>query len=213
MTVVASAPPDVMPIFVYLPSLLSDNQQPMPTAPPPAVTEAGVGVKPPKKGTGVCVGGVGAGLTAGADAGIGLGAGAVGTLSVGAGVSGTAGRTPDAGAFVSYGAAATTLRKSAGIPPQNQAAPLVFGAAAGAGVGAYVTNASQTSQLSGPFMTFGVDFGYLLNFSAQASFGSDASGHPIFQVSGTVGGGGGAMVYVMTTNTKTAGIKSPCGGG
>src|SRR5579875_2557570 len=33
VTVVASAPPDVMPIFVSLPSLLSDTQQPAPTAP------------------------------------------------------------------------------------------------------------------------------------------------------------------------------------
>ncbi len=48
VTVTASAPLDVMPIFVSLPSLLSDTQQPAPTAPPPAVTEAGVGVKPPK---------------------------------------------------------------------------------------------------------------------------------------------------------------------
>jgi hypothetical protein len=212
VTVTASPPPDVMPIFVSLPSLLSDSQQPVQSAPAPAVTEAGAGVKPPKKGPGVCVNGVGAGLTAGADAGVGLGAGAVGTASVGAGVSGTAGRAPDGGAFLSYGAAATTLRKSAGIPPQNQASPIIIGAAAGAGVGAYVTNASQTSQLGGPFITFGVDFGYLLNFSAQASFGSDSSGHPIFQVSGTVGAGAGAMVYVMTTNTKTAGIKTPCGG-
>src|SRR5579875_2136764 len=46
--VTASAPPDVMPIFVSLPSLLSDNQQPARTAPPPTVREAGVGVKPPK---------------------------------------------------------------------------------------------------------------------------------------------------------------------
>ena len=49
VTVVAQAPPDVMPIFVSLPSLLSDNQQPMPTA-PPAVTEAGVLAQPPKSG-------------------------------------------------------------------------------------------------------------------------------------------------------------------
>jgi len=48
VTVVASAPPDVMPIFVSLPSLLSDTQQPAQTAPPPAMTEAGVGVKPAK---------------------------------------------------------------------------------------------------------------------------------------------------------------------
>src|SRR5579875_1689794 len=47
VTVTAQAPPDVMPIFVSLPSLLSDTQQPMPTAPPPAVTEAGVGVARP----------------------------------------------------------------------------------------------------------------------------------------------------------------------
>ena len=47
VTVVAQAPPDVMPIFVSLPSLLSDTQQPAPTAPPPAVTEAGVGITRP----------------------------------------------------------------------------------------------------------------------------------------------------------------------
>ena len=47
VTVTAQAPPDVIPIFVSLPSLLSDTQQPMPTAPPPAVTEAGVGVARP----------------------------------------------------------------------------------------------------------------------------------------------------------------------
>src|SRR5579883_2625677 len=39
VTAVAQAPPDVMPIFVSLPSLLSDTQQPVPTAPPPVVTE------------------------------------------------------------------------------------------------------------------------------------------------------------------------------
>jgi RHS repeat-associated protein len=46
VTVTASPPPDVMPIFVSLPSLLSDTQQPAPTAPPPAVTEAGAGGAP-----------------------------------------------------------------------------------------------------------------------------------------------------------------------
>jgi len=46
VTVVAQAPPDVMPIFVSLPSLLSGTQQPAPTAPPPAVREAGAGVRP-----------------------------------------------------------------------------------------------------------------------------------------------------------------------
>src|SRR5579884_3315355 len=51
VTVTAQAPPDVMPIFVSLPSLLSDTQQPAQIAPPPAVTEAGAGVPPPKSGT------------------------------------------------------------------------------------------------------------------------------------------------------------------
>ena len=49
VTVTAQAPPDVMPIFVSLPSLLSDTQQPMQTA-PPAVTEVGMGVRPPNNG-------------------------------------------------------------------------------------------------------------------------------------------------------------------
>jgi RHS repeat-associated protein len=51
VTVTASPPPDVMPIFVSLPSLLSDTQQPAPTAPPPAVTEAGAGVRLVRTGT------------------------------------------------------------------------------------------------------------------------------------------------------------------
>jgi len=46
VTVTASPSPDVMPIFVSLPSLLSDTQQPAQTAPPPAVTEAGAAVAP-----------------------------------------------------------------------------------------------------------------------------------------------------------------------
>ena len=46
VTVVAQAPPDVMPIFVSLPSRLSDTQQSAPTAPPPAVTEASAAVRP-----------------------------------------------------------------------------------------------------------------------------------------------------------------------
>jgi len=78
VTVVASAPPDVMPIFVSLPSLLSDTQQPMQTASPPAVTEAGA--KPPKSGiNNNCVAGYGAaGAAAGAAVGwVGGGAAAV----------------------------------------------------------------------------------------------------------------------------------------
>jgi hypothetical protein len=50
VTVVAQAPPDVMPIFVSLPGLPSDTQQQVPTA-PPAVTEAGA--KPPNSWIGI----------------------------------------------------------------------------------------------------------------------------------------------------------------
>jgi hypothetical protein len=48
VTVTASPLPDVMPIFLSLPNLLSDSQQPMQTAPPSAVTEAGMTAQPPK---------------------------------------------------------------------------------------------------------------------------------------------------------------------
>src|SRR5579875_2262592 len=86
VTVTASPHPDVMPIFVSLPSLLSDTQQPAPTAPPTAVTEA---AKHPKSGTcssttwlpqggGIAYGGSG-------DAGVGL-AGVTSTGSAGFGV-------------------------------------------------------------------------------------------------------------------------------
>src|SRR5579883_2238765 len=50
VTVTAQAPPDVMPIFVSLPSLLSDTQQPVSTAPPPAVREAGWACGPQRAG-------------------------------------------------------------------------------------------------------------------------------------------------------------------
>jgi RHS repeat-associated protein len=52
VTVTASPPPDVMPIFVSLPSLLSDTQQPMQSA-PPAVTETGVAVQSPNSWIGI----------------------------------------------------------------------------------------------------------------------------------------------------------------
>src|SRR5579884_2903677 len=86
VTVTASPPPDVMPIFVSLPSLLSDTQQPAPTAPPTAVTEA---AKHPKSGTCSSTtwlpqgGGIAYGVSG--DAGVGL-AGVTSTGSAGFGV-------------------------------------------------------------------------------------------------------------------------------
>jgi RHS repeat-associated protein len=172
---------------------------PAPTAPP----------KPPKA-PGACVNGIGVGLTAGGDVGAGLVAGAVATGSVGGGASGTVGQRPDAGVFASGGAAATTISKTIAAPAQSQMNPIVFGAGAGVGAGAYVTNASSTSQLSGPFMTFGVNFGYFLDFGATLSLGKDAASNTIFQFSGTVGVGFGALAYGLTTTTAAKGARSPC---
>jgi RHS repeat-associated protein len=166
VTVTASPPPDVMPIFVSLPSLLSDTQQPMQSA-PPAVTETGVGIKPPKNGPRTCANGAGSG-------GIGLGAGYnldLGVATAGASSTGGVGAGAfhnrgggftsgySAGAFASGGATTYAGSHVIGIPQQSSSTVFALGAYAGAGTNLFVTNAASVQQLSGPFTTLSVNVG------------------------------------------------------
>jgi RHS repeat-associated protein len=159
-----------------------------------------------------CQTGLGAGLTASADAGAGIGVvGAAAMGSVAAGVSGSSSGA-SAGGSASGGAFANAGNSVVGVPNQNQVKPLfIAGAAAGAGVGGYITNAGSNSQLSGPFATFGVDLGFFVNISLTLSVGTNNSGSTVWQLSGTGGYGFGALVYVGTTTTAASG--QTCGSG
>ncbi len=157
VTVVAQAPPDVMPIFVSLPSLLSDNQQPMPTA-PPAVTEA---AKHPKSGTCSSTtwlpqgGGIAYGVSG--DAGVGL-AGVTSTGSAGFGVFHDGNTGTSAGAFATYGGAAYAGTHVASTPKQTSQ-PFSFLAYAGAGLSFFLTNAHSVQQIRGRFRTATINVG------------------------------------------------------
>ncbi len=213
VTVVAQAPPDVMPIFFSLPSLLSDTQQPAPTAPPPAVTEARVGVRPPKSGTRTCANGVGSG-------GIGLGAGYNLDLGVAAaGASSTGGVGAGAfhnrgggftsgystGAFASGGAAAYAGSHVAGVPQQSGSTVFALGAYAGAGANLFVSNAASVQQLSGPFTTPSVNVGVgVANLGVQVSLGGGIWQFSITPPIASVGiGFAGSVITTNTVTTRT----------
>ncbi|MGC1294338.1 MAG: RHS repeat-associated core domain-containing protein, partial [Alloacidobacterium sp.] len=125
-----------------------------------------ISVKPggaPNKG---CTTGFGAGLLISADAGAGLGlTGAGGNVGAGVGLFG--GNGINAGAFASGGVGANFLNHGASAPSANLNGRNFAGAGGGAGGGIFLTNASQASQLSGPFATWNVDLGWLANGAAH----------------------------------------------
>jgi RHS repeat-associated protein len=209
VTVVASAPPDVMPIFVSLPSLLSDTQQPMQTA-PPAVTEAEVGVKPPKSKA--CLApstGFGVGVLAGGSAEAGVvkaGASLQGSVGLGAFVNGNL--RPSVGAYAAGAAVANAGNRVVG-GPQQMARPSVFGAYAGYGPGIFITNAGSAQQLGGPFWTLTVNIGVGIG-KASISLGS-SNGVIIATASGgpaPISDGLGFSFSALTTTTAAAGTSS-----
>jgi hypothetical protein len=155
-----------------------------------------------------CKTGFGAGITVGADAGAGLGYGAGGNAGAGAGVFGGSGL--NGGAFASAGGGASAFGHAASAPAANLIGRFFGGAAAGAGVGFFVTNASQASQLGGLSGTLNVDLGYFVNGAGQLSFGTDAAGNSIWSFSFTLGGGFGALYHQITNQTVTAGRKGGC---
>jgi hypothetical protein len=152
-----------------------------------------------------CKTGFGFGFTAGADGGAGLGLGASGLASVGGGLF-FGGSHPSIGGFLSGGLAAF----KAGFPSQIFGPSVSLGGGAAAGVGVFFTNASSASQLKGSSLTIGggVDIG--VGGGVQISFGTDAAGNSIWQVSITGGPGAKAYGYGITTKTGTVGTGAPC---
>jgi RHS repeat-associated protein len=162
--------------------------------------------QPPNQKT--CKTGFGFGFTVSGDAGAGLGYGAGGNAGAGAGVF--MGNGLNTGAFASGGAGASAFGHGTSAPSGNLIGRFFGGAAAGAGGGLFVTNASQASQLGGLSGTWNVDLGYFVNGSAQFSAGKDAAGNSIWSFSFTLGGGFGALYHQITSKTVTAGRKGGC---
>jgi RHS repeat-associated protein len=154
-----------------------------------------------------CKTGFGAGIVVGGDAGVGAGAaGAGGNASAGAALFG--GNGINAGVFASGGAGANFF-SHARSAVRSLISPNFFGAGVGAGVGIFLTNASQASQLAGPSATWNVDLGWLANGSAQLSQGTDASGNTIYTFSFQLGGGAGALYHNVTNTTVAKGTGKP----
>lgn len=117
----------------------------------------------------------------------------------------------NAGAFASGGVGANFLNHGASAPGANLNGRNFVGAGGGVGGGIFLTNASQASQLSGPFATWNVDLGWLANGAAQFAVGTDSAGNTIWTFSFTLGGGGGALYHNITTNTVVKGTgKGGC---
>ena len=116
-----------------------------------------------------CKTGLGIGITAGADAGAGVGVIGVGANgSVGAALF--AGNGVNAGVFASGGAGANFFSHAVSAVKSIISSNFV-GAGTGIGVGVFITNASQASQLNGPSATWNVDLGWVANGAGQITQG------------------------------------------
>lgn len=154
-----------------------------------------------------CKTGFGAGITMGGDAGIGAGsAGAGANGSIGAGLFGGSG--VNAGVFASGGAGANFFSHAASTV-KSLISPNFSGLGGGGGVGIFLTNASQASQLAGPSATWNVDLGWFENGSAQFSQGADAAGNNIYTFSFQLGVGAGALYHNVTNTTIAKGTGKP----
>jgi hypothetical protein len=209
MTVTASPPPDVMPIFVSLPSLLSDTQQPMQTVPPSAVTEAGAGVKPPKNGTQSCV--VPNFLQR---AGIAVQAGIARffnkTIGVGAGGSIGAGNIVGVSLSVSRQVVVAPNGQAAFATSVSAFTGHIFNSATTPGYGGYggiqfsLSNAHNVNDLGGSALDYG--FGGGSGWGGGIDFATDLQ---TSQATVTLGGGFGGYGHGLTNVTTS--ITPICG--
>ena len=135
--------------------------------------------------------------------GVGAGAGATGGGSAGVTFGGG---SPNVYASGTGGAAVWNK----GFPAQTNGPSTVFGAGAGASAGVTFGNATQASQMSGSALTFGAGVDVGVGGGVQVSFGTDAAGHTIWQVSILGGVGLKAYGYAITTKTAAAGTGTPC---
>jgi RHS repeat-associated protein len=163
----------------------------------------------------------GFGVSAGGSVeGGGYGSGVAATGSFGGGLFFN-GLSPSAGGFLSYGAfggGPSGNRSVINCPDKNNWAAGSYG---GGGLGVFGTNASNVSDLSGPFKTYSLNFGFgPMNVNLQFSIGSNAAGQTIWYANygGPLGFpsgfGFGASLSKFNTNTKTTnggGGTSGCG--
>jgi RHS repeat-associated protein len=135
---------------------------------------------------------VGAEGTAGIAA---TGARAQGTYGVFGSIAGNAGDFNTASAFANFGS-----QYVANVPQQDT--PIAFGGYAGAGVGVMFSNATNISQISGPFETYTLSI-------PLASF-SFSTGGGIWEFQATVGPGLGLSHTYSTSNTSVMSNSQPC---
>jgi RHS repeat-associated protein len=154
---------------------------------------------------------LGFGGTLGGEGGGGLGAVAAGgTAAVGGGWFSSGGF----GAFATTGTFGFGPNGPSANPPCPGSSGSSFGGFAGAGIGPFITNASDVSQLSGPFRTYSINLGAGLGgFGVQFSYGYDSAGDLIGVLGATVFGPGfGVNASAFNTNTTTTGGGGGGGG-
>ena len=141
-------------------------------------------------------GGIGSGS---AEAGAGVGFGATG--AAGLGVFGGGERGTHLGGFISGGAFAGAGRcgvSTVGVPPGGTLGAV--GAFIGGGGGAFISNATEVSQLQGPFNTYSFNLGVgPIKFSVQFA---ESNGVWIGSVTLGPGRGVSGSTYPTTTGTK-----------
>ena len=147
--------------------------------------------------------GAGVGIGASFDAGA-IVTGATATGSVAGGVFYQGGKGISAGGTATGGVALYKGKHKLGTPKQDQGKTVNFGAYAGGGAFAFVTNATNVNQLSGHFSTTSLNVGVgFTKFSLQISTGNGiwefSFGPPIPYASP----GLGFSVSQMTTETCT----------
>jgi len=156
----------------------------------------------------------GVGVAGGASAGAGLGIGAAGTVGGGVGVFGGGGNGVSTGAFggggVIIGGGDSGWEYPADYPDgsrgwSNPDDAVVGGAFAGAGIGAFYTNATSVCQLKGPFDTLILDVGPL---EFQWGRSGDIS---IFSLTYGVSRGLGATIMQPNTTSVKPLSGSKCG--
>lgn len=143
-------------------------------------------------------------ILAGLEGSAGLGgAGATAQGQIGAGAFMGQSGSLNTGSFATGAAAARFGPSQAGSPNQSGSVnPVVMGAYAGAGLGVFVTNATNVEQLGGPFQT--------LTLATPVGSISLSFGGGIWSASVTAGPGAVGAASGLTTNTRTSWTYGPC---
>jgi hypothetical protein len=151
--------------------------------------------------------------SASASGGVVTGMGATGAVGAGVFYNPQTGQT-SSGAFASGGAfvgnplvsasSSNSASNPKGPPCQSAQSPWALGAYAGAGRGAFCTNANNISDLSGPFNQYNFDAGPI-SLSFQYGYNSNGDFIGVFSFGAGPGAGISASAYSTTTATTAPG--------